>query len=321
MTHPLAAVLVAVSLALGAAPSAAATDDLVVTGYAMEGSATRASVTRDGGLLDTIAIAGVSLTARGGITPISRDVAALRRAAADAGRHAVLLVSNYSSAIDDFDEARAYRVLGNPRLRAAVVRTLVQRSAGFAGVQLDLESLRPRDSKGLVALTRALQSALPARKQVSMAFMASTDARGYAARGYDLTALRRSLDVAVLMGYDQHGPWSNPGPIGALTWLRPQLRYFLTRMPASKVDLGVAAYGYRWGGGSPELTVAQARRLAGSRAVWSPTYGEWHASLGQGRVLWWDDARSVGLRRQLAQAEGLHGLAIWQIGSSGSLSP
>ena len=65
----------------------------------------------------------------------------------------------------------------------------------------------------------------------------------------------------------------------------------------------------------------QARRLAGSRARWSATYGEWHARLANGRRIWWDDVRSVELRRQLAASERLHGLAVWQIGSSGSLAP
>ena len=63
----------------------------------------------------------------------------------------------------------------------------------------------------------------------------------------------------------------------------------------------------------------QARRLAGAAARWDATDGEWHASLPGGRTLWWDDARSVELRRQLAATQHLHGVAIWELGSSGSL--
>jgi spore germination protein len=292
----------------------------VIMGYALEGSATPRSVTRDGSFLDTIGVDGVALTGRGGgVSTLSPQARALRRAATAAGRPPVLLISNYNNRLGDFDEPRAHRVLTNKRFRAAAARTLVRRAASFRGVQIDLESLRPRDTKGLLAFTRAVRRALPRGKTVSMAFMASGSARGYAARGYALSALARVLDVAALMTYDQHGPWSGRGPIAALPWVRAELRYFLTRVPRRKVDLGAAAYGYAWGGGAQQLTVPQARRLAGSRAVWSARLGEWHARLPRGRAIWWDDARSVDLRRRLAVAKGLHGLAIWQIGSSGRL--
>jgi spore germination protein len=293
----------------------------VVMGYALEGSARPASITRDGDFLDTIGVDGVSLTARGGVTALSAQAAGLRRAANRAGRPPVLLLSNYNNRIGDFDEPRAHRMLVSPRKRAAVARALARRAAGFRGVQIDLESLRPRDARGLVAFTRAVRHALPKGRTVSMAFMASGNARGYAARGYRLTALARLLDVAVLMSYDQHGPWSGPGPIAAMPWVRSELRYFVSRVPRRKVDLGAAAYGYQWGGGASELTVPEARSLAGSRATWSSTFGEWHATLANDRRIWWDDARSVDLRRQLAVDQHLHGLAIWQIGSSGGLRP
>ena len=314
----------------GATPTPAATDvavrdaartSPVVMGYALEGSARPATVTRDGDLVDTIGVSGVALTGRGGVTALSAQAAALRRAANRAGKPPVLLFSNYNNRLGDFDEPRAHRMLTSPRKRTACARALVRRAAGFRGVQIDLESLRPRDARGLVLFTRAVRRALPKGRTVSMAFMASSNARGYAARGYQLTRLVRLLDVAALMTYDQHGPWSGPGPIRAMPWVRQELRYFLTRVPRRKVDLGAAAYGYRWGGGSPQLTVPQARSLAGSRAAWSPTHGEWHATLPGGRRIWWDDARPVDLRRTLAAVQGLHGLAIWQIGSSGRLQP
>ncbi len=290
-------------------------------GYALAGSAKPSSITRDGDFLDTVGVDGVVLTGRGGVSAVTAQSRALRRAARAAGRPPVLLVSNYDDRIGDFDEPRAHRMLTVPRFRTAAVRALVRRAAGFSGVQIDLESLRRRDARGLTTFTRAVRRALPAGKTLSMAFMASGNARGYAARGYDLGALPRVLDVAVLMAYDQHGPWSGRGPIAAMPWVRAELRYFLTRVPRSQVDLGAAAYGYQWGGGASEVTVPQARRLAGSRAVWSDRLGEWHATLPNGRTLWWDDARSVDLRRRVAVAQRLHGVAIWQIGSSAGLRP
>ena len=292
---------------------------LVVTGYVLAGDAAPATITRDGDLVDTVGVDGVVLLAPDRVSAVDADARALRDAAHRAGRTAVLLVSNYSDRLGDFDEALAHRVLASAAHRRAVARALARRAAGFDGVQIDLEALAPRDRAGLTALTRAVRRVLPARKRVSMAVSASDEAAGYRAAGYDLPALVRVLDVVVLMSYDQHGPWSGAGPIGALPWVQAQLRTFLRLVPRSKVDLGAAAYGYQWGGGPSELSVPRARELAGSAARWDAGAGEWTAALPGGRRLWWDDARSVELRRQLAAQAGLHGLAVWQLGTSGTL--
>ena len=128
------------------------------------------------------------------------------------------------------------------------------------------------------------------------------------------------LDVAALMTYDQHGPWSGRGPIAAMPWVRAELRYFMTRVPRRKIDLGAAALRLPVGRWS---TPSSPSRRRGD----SPARGPCGASASvsgtpacpNGRTLWWDDARSVELRRRVAVAQGLHGLAIWEIGSSARL--
>ncbi|AWB92741.1 glycosyl hydrolase family 18 protein [Aeromicrobium chenweiae] len=289
------------------------------TGYALQGSASPSDVTRDGRYLRTIAISGVALDGPTRVSSVSADVTRLRRAAHRHGRKAVLLLSNFSDRLGDFDEPLAHRMLTSAPARASVVRSLTRAARGFDGVQIDLESLKARDVAGLVAFTREVKAALPGRS-VSMAFMASTDRRGYLARGYDLKALAPHLDRLVLMAYDQHGPgWSGPGPIGSLSWVRRELRYFTKVLPNRKIDLGVAAYGYQWGRGSGTLSVAQARKRAGGKARWRAEQGEWSARLSGGRKIWWSDRRSLRAREKIARSHRLHGVSIWQIGSSGRL--
>jgi spore germination protein len=315
----LVSLVAAVALTASVTTASAANRPRVdATGYAMAGSAEPSDITRDGGYLRTIGIDGVTLDGPSRVTPVSADAQRLRRAAQKHGRRAVLLVSNYTDALGDFDEKLAHRMLTSPSRRAAVVAALRTRAKGFDGVQIDLESLKARDTEGLVAFTRELRAAVP-RLSLSMAFMASTDARGYRANGYDLTALAPSLDRMVLMAYDQHGPWSGSGPIGSLPWVRQQLAYFVRALPDDRIDLGVAAYGYQWGGGADTITVPQARKKAGTRARWSARHGEWTARLPGGRRIWWSDRRSLAAREKIARRTGIHGVAIWQIGSSGRL--
>ncbi len=120
-------------------------------------------------------------------------------------------------------------------------------------MQIDLESLRDRDRAGLVAFAAALEDAvhdeLGADAPVSMAVMASTSAAGFRDTGYDLRRLAEHVDRFVLMTYDQHGPWSGPGTIGALPWAQRVVEVAEHEgLPADRTDLGVAGYGYRWGG-------------------------------------------------------------------------
>src|SRR4051794_15790526 len=112
------------------------------------------------------------------------------------------------------------------------------------------------------------------------------------------------------MAYDQHGPGdSGPGPIGELSWQRTGLRLVLSQVPAGKVDLGVAGYGYSWSptGAVTQLSDQQARDQASANARFDTAAGEWTATLPDGTVLWWSDARSFTQRMELAVSEGVHG--------------
>ena len=169
--HRRALVSLATAVALAASVSTASAADrprLDVTGYAQAGSARPSDVTRDGGYLRTIGVDGVTLDGPGRITRVSSEAHRLRRSAQRHGRQAILLVSNYTDALGDFDEPLAHRMLTSPARRAAVVASLARAARPFDGVQIDLESLRARDTRGLVSFTRAVRRALPRATSVSM---------------------------------------------------------------------------------------------------------------------------------------------------------
>ena len=153
----------------------------------------------------------------------------------------------------------------------------------------------------------------------------NTSAGQYRTEGYDLAAIGQAVDQIVLMAYDEHGPWENtPGPVGSLSWQRTGLAVLLRAVPAAKVDLGDAGYGYAWRPHSNVmLSDAGARALVARYRVharWVARVGEWTARLPDGSVLWWSDARSFALRVAMARADGLHGLAVWSLGLSDALS-
>ncbi len=305
-------------------PEPRRTAPLASTGYVL-GDAPDSLVAREAHALATLGVDGVVLDRRGdGVSALDPRLAATAHAH---GLRAELLLSNYSDRIGDFDPRAAARLLRSPAHVDAVATQLASyvASQGWDGIQVDLESLSARDADGLLALVRTLQSRMAPEKTVSIAVMASDRPSEYVRRGYRLAELGQAVDVLALMTYDQHGPWSGPGPVGALPWQRRAVGVVTAVVPATKVDLGVAGYGYTWPRGRQGRTLsdAGARRLvsrSGAVARWRAGSGEWTARLPDGTRLWWSDGRSIALRQQLAVELGLHGIALWRLGSADPLA-
>lgn len=310
-----------------AQPTSGRATPLAVTGFIL-GGAGGALVAREAHALATIGVDGVTINAAGtGVTRPTASSIRLVKAAHDHGLKAELLVSNFSSRLGDFDTAAAGRLLRDPGHVSSLARKLAGYVAaqGWDGVNVDLESLRRNHAAGLVRLVEELQERMPADKTVSIDLMASTSVADYRAGGYDLAEIARAADTVAVMTYDQHGPgWSAAGPVGGLVWQRRALGALMTKVPADQVDVGVAGYGYTWPrrGTGRAVSPRQARALVrrdGAKAVWKKGAGEWRARLSNGTVLWWSDARSYRKRVALARGLGVHGLALWRLGSADPL--
>ena len=309
--------------------SATGAGSLAVTGYVEQGSAA-AVIDRSAPALSTVGVDGVNLDRTGGaVTAVDGSARSLLQRAHTDGLRGELLFGNYDNAIGDFSPRIAADLLHSARnIRVVAAQlTTITTSQGWNGVTVDLESLDGTDRAGLVHFVTALRADLPVGRSLSIDVGAATSLSDYAASGFDLTRLGHVVDRVVLMAYDQHGPWSQPGPIGAIDWQRQSLAVLLTRVSAAKVDLGVAGYGYTWPKGSAlhhgtSLSDAQARQLTGravARTRWVKASGEWTATLNNGTILWWSDARSYRLRLALARRFSLHGVAVWQLASSDPL--
>lgn len=308
---------------VGAAPN------LAVTGYIEQGSSPL-MIGRSASALSTVGVDGINLVASGNhvTTPDASTLALLGATHAD-GLRGELLIGNFDNTINDFSPTIAATLLHSVANMHSVTGQLahIVTTERWDGVTVDLESLDASDAGGLVTFLTLLRSALPARCTLSVDVQASTTLSGYEAGGYQLASLGRVVDRVVLMAYDQHGPWSAPGPIGALNWQRQSLKVLLSQVSAAQVDLGVAGYGYTWPKGSRyhdgnSVSDALARRLVDKNHVtarWDANSGEWTARLRNGTRLWWSDHRSYKLRVALATSLQLHGLAVWQLASADPL--
>jgi peptidoglycan-N-acetylglucosamine deacetylase len=247
------------------------------------------------------------------------------------GARAQLVIQNYDPNLPDggdFSPTLGHAALASPASRDAFaqqVAAIVVRDH-WDGIVVDFEQLQPADQSGLVDLMARLRSHLPPRVRLTIA-VPVRQLDNPASLGYDLAALGRTVDVVQLMTYDQNDPTSSAGPIATLAWTQAAITSTLASVPAGKLQIGAAEYGYAWGPSAGRLgqsfSPAQARRWARDFHVtpqWSAAENGWRMVLPDGTQLYWQDSRSVGAVAQLAVKDHLEGAAVWDLSSADPLA-
>lgn len=298
-----------------------------ITGYASDWTP-EATIALQAASVTDLGIDGVGVAASGGsVGPPTARALGLLHAAHHDGLRVSLLVGNWGGS-SGVSPVVAARLLTSPENRVRVASRLAGfvREQGWNGITVDLESLSSLDGPGLVAFTTALHARLRRGDLLAVDVAACSSVAQDVAEGYRLPSLARVARI-VLMAYDEHGPWSGPGSIGGLPWVERTVDVARSQVPASRLVLGIAAYGYEWPPGrqhrgSTSVTIAEARQLAtttrrGPR--WDATMGEWTVRLRNRTVLWWSDSRSVVLRERVAKRLHLGGVAVWQLATSDQL--
>ena len=247
------------------------------------------------------------------------ELARVAQTAASLGLGAYALAHNYRDPA--FDGQAAHRLLTDPAAVARAVENLAGQAAalGLAGLTLDLENVPARDRAHLSRFVAALAQRLhrDSRRLVVAVPARTSDGPGNA---YDYAALAGAADQLWLMTYDQHYRTGPPGPVAALQWVEQVVDHAVSVAPASRIVLGLPAYGYEWRPAQQEargLTYGQAMaRLQASGATlrWHPVYRVPYFTTRDGAEVWFEDRFSAGYKLQLVDRYGLGGVAIWRLG-------
>jgi spore germination protein YaaH len=217
--------------------------------------------------------------------------------------------------------------LQQPSIMAAAVENVVYtvEAEGLDGVNIDFEGLEPDSREGLNRFMAELYPLLHRMGKVVTVSVSPkwsgdgpADAWSYA---HDYRGLSAASDYLVIMTYDQHGAWGGPGPVASRDWVSGVLEYALETVPANQVLLGIAGYGYDWGGGGaspvPARDAAALAQRWGAEVTRDDTSGApnfVYYNRGTRHQVWWEDAESVSNKVDLARAEGLAGIALWRLG-------
>jgi len=325
---------------------------------------TDSSTTLDWEKLSTIAYFGVGAAANGNLETKNKDgsttvgwsgwtsskmTEVIEQAHANNSR-VVLTVQSFAWNSSGVTKQKA--LLGSSTARANLARQIAAavRDRGADGVNLDIEPIVSTYADEFTALVREVRAQLDA---IAPGYQLTFDAMGYIGNyPIEEATAPGGADAVVIMGYDYKGSSSGTAgsiaPIGGPVYdIADTLAAYSSRIPASKLILGVPYYGRAWSTASPELnapTVSASKYGSSVAALYETalelaatngrhydpvegvawtTYQKENCSKTYGcvtswRQLYYDDAESLGVKYDLVNRYDIRGIGIWALGYDGS---
>ena len=266
--------------------------------------------------------------------------------------HTRVVLTVQSFAWNTSGRNRQKALLGSPTARARLAAQIVTavRDRGADGVNLDFEPIASGYADEFTALVRAVRARLNA---TARGYQLTFDTMG-SIGNYPIEAATASggADAIVIMGYDYRSSGSSPvgsiAPMGGPRYdVAETIAAYVSRVPASRLILGVPYYGRAWStatatlgarnisgakyGASTTATYETARTLAAKYGrQYDPVEGvAWTAYRRQNctatygcvnpwRQLYFDDVRALSTKYDLINRYGLRGAGIWALGYDGS---
>ena len=232
-----------------------------------------------------------------------------------------------------FNQPLMHTVLDDPARRARAIRYLLYYALrdGYLGFQFDYENIHHtyRD-KFTTFFQEAAREFHRHRLQLSIAVVGrQNDTRNDRSPGgwdnwsgvYDYPAIGKFADFVSVMAYAEHGATAAPGPVAGYPWVKRIAEYSKSTMPARKISLGVPFYAMRWDTGVDGQRRGRSARHrdvpAGVEMQWDEERRSPHVnfeSAGVKTELWFENARSLRVKLDLAREMGLRGISAWVAG-------
>ncbi len=232
---------------------------------------------------------------------------------------------------DRFSPEQAHELLSDEEdqeeLIQEILRTIDRK--GYRGVDVDFEFVRGEDAEDYARFLTRLRRALAPRGLPLIAALAPKASAGQPGRlyeGIDYHLIAKAVDFALLMAYDWGNPASPPMAVAPLPQVRQVVEYALTEFRPGQIYLGVPNYGYDWtlphreGGRARSLSNVEAVQLAWDRRTAirydDQVQAPWFRYVdGQGaeHEVWFEDARSIQAKLNLAFDYRLHGIGVWNL--------
>ncbi|MCM3768511.1 glycosyl hydrolase family 18 protein [Neobacillus niacini] len=235
----------------------------------------------------------------------------------------LLMIRNFTK--EGFSPELAGSVLGNRVYRQNLIASIANltRQRGFAGVSIDFEFVpTPNRTDFNVFLTDLKRELGNLILHVNVHAKSEDMPTNRIVGAYDYAAIGRAADIVAVMTIDYGYPGGPPDPVAPITWMEKVIQYAVTQIPAQKLQIAMALYGYDKVVGtnaSQAMSVLAAQNHAistGTPIQFDMTsQSPWYSYL-EGvaqHVVWFEDIRSYLEKYHLIDIYGLSGITFWQI--------
>ena len=233
-----------------------------------------------------------------------------------------------------FDPKVAQQILKSPQQRAVAAERMAELvlDYDYGGINVDFEGPFGSSRDELTDLIARVAAHLrPASKWVSVDVVAQIrpgsayqHKRDRWAEPYDYGALGHVSDAVVIMAYDY--AYEKPGPISPLWWLREVLTFARSRIPASKLVMGLPFYGRHWitqgkhvvnfrglhQSEALDLLARSGAHLQRPAQDATPRFS-WRDGEGE-HIVHYEDEQSLAAKLKEVKAAGVAGVALWRLG-------
>jgi spore germination protein YaaH len=232
-----------------------------------------------------------------------------------------------------FSQTAYQTILDDPAKQAVAIQELVgeAKQYGYWGWQIDFEQM---DASYRDKFSAFIQNADAAMKQNNLTFSVAVVAKVSDNPSdypnnlwqnligvYDYSAVASSTDFVSVMSYDDP---NSTGPVVEYSWLQNVLSYSLSRIPNSKLSLGIPFYYWQWsdatgkrvgiGGDLGIQRVLNRHKVVMhyDAAQQAPYMTYW--SRAKSFTIWYENAKSIAQKVSLVTQNQLYGFSGWALG-------
>ena len=199
----------------------------------------------------------------------------------------------------------------------------------YAGADVDFEYIKAEDRDAFTTWVAKLTQRMNENGfevSVALAPKTSDDQPGLLYQGKDYGGLGAAANRVLLMTYEWGYSFSEPMAVAPVNKIRNVLDYAVTKIPRSKISMGIPNYGYDW----PlpyEKGITKAATIGNIEAVriaidhgavirydytaQTPYFN--YTDSGIMHEVWFEDVRSMKAKFELVNEYELSGVGYWQI--------
>jgi spore germination protein YaaH/peptidoglycan/xylan/chitin deacetylase (PgdA/CDA1 family) len=239
-------------------------------------------------------------------------------------------ISDWSLGMNGANQSVIHSILSNGAAKNNAAENIIRlmTDKGYTGINLDIENISLNDKNPYSDFIKILAEKMHTHNfvlVVNVPVKTGKDDSSWS-EGFDYKKIGQYADLIVLMAYNKNNLSTAPGPIAPCSWTEAVAQYAISNIAASKIILGVPAYGYDWmekngkytGGQSVPVNLSfNAESLQDQKPIKETADGSEYQYTDAAKNIhhvWIENELSLSCRLDQLNKLKLSGLSLWSIG-------